>query len=449
MIPRLFSILLIPLFLTPAVTKSQHRGEGDSFLNPYSIEFHAWSTPGDNTGTAEILYRIRYDFFIFSRSSPASENFTADAEITIELLNRDNGSVFRKIIQTDLSSATSEADSLRSRNLQGAVTARIAPGPYTIHCDIIDRQSRRQISDRIPGLVIPDGIPASPSLDDILFTETSGDTSRSWIPVNRGGNLVFGNNAFCVLRLRCSDSLRDLHTVLTITRPGREGGPADTITTDSLPRIIPPDGRIFRPVFSDTSADYRMERSSAPGMRMIVFAVPGDTLEQGDYEFSVSCRSGAHTVVSRHQHVAIIWPDKPRTLRNRTTAVEALEYLLPPGDFDKLSHAKGDEQDRLFRKFWKDLDPTPRTAWNELQAEYYRRADIAMAQYATYHQPDGMRTDRGRIYMLYGPPSSVDRELNPGGAPQEIWSYAGLHRQFIFRDNSRQGNYTLVQEIGH
>jgi hypothetical protein len=76
--------------------------------------------------------------------------------------------------------------------------------------------------------------------------------------------------------------------------------------------------------------------------------------------------------------------------------------------------------------------------------EYYRRVDLAMRTFGTLRQPDGFRSDRGRIYVLYGPPTTTDRTLNPVSGFQEIWTYGHLKKQFMFVDQNKSGNYVLV-----
>jgi hypothetical protein len=78
-------------------------------------------------------------------------------------------------------------------------------------------------------------------------------------------------------------------------------------------------------------------------------------------------------------------------------------------------------------------------------AEYYYRVDDALRRFSTSRENDGYKTDRGRIYILYGPPQKSERSLQPNSAPTEIWTYDRLHRRFIFIDTEKNGNYVLSQ----
>jgi GWxTD domain-containing protein len=75
---------------------------------------------------------------------------------------------------------------------------------------------------------------------------------------------------------------------------------------------------------------------------------------------------------------------------------------------------------------------------------YFQRVDYAFANFRTLKEENGALTDRGKIYILYGKPSNVERSLAPGGPPKETWTYGSLNREFIFEDPSRQGNYKLI-----
>ncbi|MCX6136970.1 MAG: GWxTD domain-containing protein, partial [Ignavibacteriales bacterium] len=65
----------------------------------------------------------------------------------------------------------------------------------------------------------------------------------------------------------------------------------------------------------------------------------------------------------------------------------------------------------------------------------------------TIKNDNGVATDRGRVSILYGSPSTVERSLDPGKAPREIWKYPSLGKTFVFEDQTRQGDYTLIAPV--
>ena len=97
--------------------------------------------------------------------------------------------------------------------------------------------------------------------------------------------------------------------------------------------------------------------------------------------------------------------------------------------------------------YWKKQDPTPETAYNERMDEFYRRADYAYFNFARNARLlDGALTDRGKIYILYGAPTNIERSFLLGEQPVEIWSYSNNVKRIVkFTDPSGHGDYKLTE----
>src|SRR6266849_5831061 len=74
-----------------------------------------------------------------------------------------------------------------------------------------------------------------------------------------------------------------------------------------------------------------------------------------------------------------------------------------------------DERQNFIEGFWLRRDPTPDTAENEFKEEHYRRIAYANERYAS--GIPGWKTDRGRIYITFGPPAEI--ESHPSGGSYE------------------------------
>ncbi|HZU30863.1 MAG TPA: GWxTD domain-containing protein [Candidatus Angelobacter sp.] len=119
------------------------------------------------------------------------------------------------------------------------------------------------------------------------------------------------------------------------------------------------------------------------------------------------------------------------------------------------------ERDQFIEAFWQRRDPTPDTAENEYKEEHYRRIAYANEHFAA--GIPGWRTDRGRIYIMYGPPTSIDahpmggpyqRSAEEGGGqtetfPFEVWRYRylegiGQEIEIEFVDDCGCGAYEMT-----
>ena len=104
--------------------------------------------------------------------------------------------------------------------------------------------------------------------------------------------------------------------------------------------------------------------------------------------------------------------------------------------FKRLSN--DEERDNFIEQFWLRRDPTPDTVENEYKEEHYRRITYANEHFAA--GKPGWKTDRGRIYIMFGPPDQIDshpsggmyeRPIEEGGGststfPFETWRYRYL-----------------------
>ncbi len=80
------------------------------------------------------------------------------------------------------------------------------------------------------------------------------------------------------------------------------------------------------------------------------------------------------------------------------------------------------EREQFIEQFWLRRDPLPGTQVNEFKAEHYRRIANANERFSEAAVP-GWKTDRGQVYIIYGPPDEKEtRPSDPAGA-SEVWRY--------------------------
>ncbi len=138
------------------------------------------------------------------------------------------------------------------------------------------------------------------------------------------------------------------------------------------------------------------------------------------------------------------WPEQ--YVKWILTRSERNAYLALATDQEKLD---------FIEFFWARRDPNPQTAENEYRREYLERYAFVMNRLSAGRP--GWSTDRGRLYLILGPPHSVQQ--NPMGRnglerPSEIWTYNNLDIpgfpasfDFEFVDFNGTGNFELVQDI--
>lgn len=105
--------------------------------------------------------------------------------------------------------------------------------------------------------------------------------------------------------------------------------------------------------------------------------------------------------------------------------IGAVSRLATPAEIDAYLALRDDAAARAFMEsFWEGRDPSPDRPGNPLRETFDERAAHADRLYSEAGFL-GRRTDRGTIYVLYGPPAKVEFEVSPqpGDPPVERWEY--------------------------
>jgi GWxTD domain-containing protein len=125
--------------------------------------------------------------------------------------------------------------------------------------------------------------------------------------------------------------------------------------------------------------------------------------------------------------------------------ISLLRYHAPNPWLDSLRKAPPADRNRLWREFWRNTDPNPKTPQNEQLDEYFTRVATANAQIKDEGVP-GWRTERGEVFITLGPPDEVT-EANPGPQSRIIrWTYGSFRLALFFVDESGFGRYRLTPQ---
>ena len=143
---------------------------------------------------------------------------------------------------------------------------------------------------------------------------------------------------------------------------------------------------------------------------------------------------------------------------------EDVRYIISPEERKAfLQLGTDEERENFIEQFWIRRDPTPDSFENEYREEHYRRIAYANERYAS--GIPGWKTDRGRIYIAWGPPDEIEshpsggqyqRPYDEGGGftstyPFEIWRYRylesiGTDVLLEFVDPTMTGEYRLTMD---
>jgi GWxTD domain-containing protein len=140
-------------------------------------------------------------------------------------------------------------------------------------------------------------------------------------------------------------------------------------------------------------------------------------------------------------------------------ALEALSEKQLNEEFEQMTHLTSRDEKKFYKSLtsasgkrqfiqslWESPKPTFQMTGRALREEYLSRVEKANGLYTNAFRP-GWKTDRGRVYILYGPPSDVQRfSSTQETKPYEVWTYQELQGgvEFIFADRYGFKNYELI-----
>ncbi len=148
---------------------------------------------------------------------------------------------------------------------------------------------------------------------------------------------------------------------------------------------------------------------------------------------------------------------------DRAWLTEDAVYIITPEERCAFLKQSDEEREQLIEQFWLRRSSNPDLLDNDFKQEHYRRIVFANEKFGT--EIPGWKTDRGRVYIMFGSPDKIESHASgePTGRPPEEgpetfqyswenWHYryvegvgADIHLEFV--DPEGSGNYRLALSL--
>jgi GWxTD domain-containing protein len=443
-------VLAFLFFVFSSVSVAQFSDEmprsASNHLSPITFEaIPYWS---DDTTSIEliVIYRISPELFFFAKTSAVQqESYEAKGEIIFEIFDENDAAITRDFrpLRIERNSLPDEGNP-HSQEIQGALTFKLKKGIYKIVVETKDSESGKSYVNRdtkIDARTFSSGLNISP----VIFVEPiSSDTSlnrqKEFIPINRGGSVIIGQPGGCLLQVISPDTTADIRLSWKVNSKNEsdEDNAQEFLGDKFIQQIGTP---LVGENTKHTSISIKKDSKQS---RIIFIPIPIERLETGKYQMTLAVTQGSLKSTKDFLFNSI-WPLKPRSLHDFKLAVDALRYIATEEELEKMRAFSSSKSMTAFREFWRKRSPDTTRAFNPTMTEYYRRVDETIKRFSSTNEIDGYRTDRGRIFILFGSPSITNRLLKPNSPPTEIWTYQNIKRRFTFTDQRKTGNYILIK----
>ncbi len=431
--PTLCTALLCCLMISPVDAQRPEQSP-----NSIRVQYQAFERPASgDSSVVDFLFRIPGHQFVFLRDH-ANGSFVARGEVFVEFREADGQHIIRDFSTIEIRRQQQVRDQDDIEDYQGMMRLSIPHGEYRAIVEVKDLETGRSFLDRSQrytfGLSSDSaGILGNPLL---VYRDT---VSGAFIPFNRGGSVRFGSRGGMIVSVR--GDADSLPVSWELSQSYVEGDVKIEPVSGSLTVVR---GHIAVSPHPSPRLAYALDDGVNGTWASFYVGLPIEKLEPGAYTLLMTLRDASGSRI-RKIEFPVAWEDKPMSLTRFDLSVDALRYIASEEDIDDMIGFMADGGRSRFREFWSRKDPDTTTAYNEVMAEYYRRVDETILRFSTRGELDGYRTDRGRIYILFGAPVSMDRIFRPDTGPREVWDYPSIRKRFIFTDPSRTGEYTLSQ----
>lgn len=418
-----------------------------------SLFFDFILLPGDQDSEINFtsVFSLSYNFLPFKKESSASgDQFFSTTTLSMEVfesnekqLRRDRDDLTVEGLEpagrsfwSDTAYAVSyEQSQSENEFLRGNISVTLEPGIY----NFVLQMKRGDDNENRPSRIRSTRIEPYDKMrvGNIILGDTFSEDQLSL--VSMGNNVMYGQDFYALAYL----PQHEAGSNYTVSINSLNVDDEDTTKTNEIysQKISQDDIRtgIIPRMANNQSGNKLNLVSSDNGYTYAILKIPNSSFPNALYRMTITkddSEQPASQTVFRS-----IWLDMPTSLLNLEVAVDMLHYIVDEETLDNLSRGSRSEMEKKFREFWEKRDPTPKTEYNELMAEYYRRVDYAYENFSTQNVI-GYESDQGEVYIKFGPPNNIERKYPTNGATTEIWTYPS--RQFVFRATTGFGDFKLV-----
>jgi GWxTD domain-containing protein len=432
--------VIVALFFTAGAVNA-----GNNFNFNYD---YAYFAADGNKIFVELYYSFNQNELTFKK---ISNGYEAKGKIILDLFSNAAG---KNIIMKELNIPLQVADTnIKASKLTGQLNMLLDTGTYKLllkASDYYDTSKSVSAAEEIELKPIPDNVLTSSTIQLSTGISKSTDVNnifyKNSLEVIPNPSLLFGNNLSKVYYYL------ELYNI-------RQGIISDSYTVNIS--ITDTDGKEVR---SETK-NYRIKSES----RVEYGAVDISSITSNKYIFVIKAFDDKNTEMLRAFKVFYIYNSNVKDTNTHVSDLDAQYiaseypqmseknvldeyskaiYLLSQKDQETWEKINDLESKRKYMFYiWKRFDPNPATVVSEFKKEYFDRIANANKLYRSDFR-DGWKTDRGRIYCLYGKYDDIERYSYEGSTrAYEIWTYSNVQGGviFVFVDMSAgYGNFELV-----
>ena len=427
--------------------------------NSPNIYIDVFSLPGDSENSLKLttIFHISNNFLSFrkNRNLPDNQSFFSTSKLNIEVFKAPEKGL-RPTKQVDVDGLTSvgratwsdtayaatyEQTQAPNQGLNGSMQVEVEPGYYTYLLQLNQDQSKHTRNSSTRNIHVPsynkqhrNNIINVKKIDD-------ADNPSKLTLFNMGNNITYAEDFYAFIHMPGYDESTTYSLEIDRIKTDKDD-------TTQINQVLKQDisassiHQNVHPKMSSTKNEIALKLNKKEGAYTYALVkIPNKKFPNAMYRMSVKGKNNEKPIAQ--STFQSYWSEIPTSLLSLDIAIDMLRFITDKNTIDKIDDGSDRARERKFREFWKEKDPTPDTEFNELQTEYYNRIDYAYDNFGSENIL-GFNSDRGKVYINYGPPNDTKRTFPTDDATTEVWIYN--NQRFIFKATSGFGDFKLVSK---
>lgn len=382
-----------------------------------------------------VMYNIMYDALAFKKKINDLSRVYYSASPKIEITFKDDTGIIRnrafKIDSIDIDEY--KRTSSKSDFHLGILSTKLPKNDFEAKFNIYENKSSLYEKDiDIEGK----SIETDNYISEPIFVYSNFKNDNRLIPMAAGNDMFFNRTNSKLLFLYTYDDLYDINFSIKKVTDNEKGYWQNEFSFSARAEIVKSAN------IAINNNHLEIEKFISPFINefaVLQIELPEEQMTPGKYTLKLDNNHG----FIHETDFEVQWSNMPLSLENPDYAVDMMYYILNDEEYELIDKGNEEEKINKIADYWQSKDPTPETPFNEAMVEYFERVDYAYFNFQTIQESDGAKTQRGKIYILYGKPTEINTELISNNA-REIWTYEKVKKQFIF-ENTAPGVYELAE----
>lgn len=429
----IFTILLVFTYSIFSQQRSELNLTNQYYYNKLISASAFLEQISEDSSYLHIYYKLPLNNYLFKQIS--NNSFQSIASFTITLSDKDGVVRYHKLFNDTLVTTNTQFPITKFSFQNGYLKLNIPNKNYSLEIQVFDQNSRKSEKIKIDYQIYDS---TKKNTVSVLFFEQSAD--NKYIPVTLQNNCNYSQAPKTIILNFLGRSINSnlSYKISKISKEDEYNLEFKTIQ-GNLQEIGNSEIDFNKDFVSITQESKIAKQNEQSNNNLFKIDFPSNPFVPGEYTIEIFSKNS--TILTFR--FKVIWDDQPLVLTNLNVALKISEIFFTDQELQQIRSLNRKQILKGIFEVWEKLDDTKGDNYPQAMMEFYKRADFAYYNFSTFAERNGALTDKGKVYILNGPPDRTE-EVFKMKKLNEIWTYTNLIKEYTF-ESVESGVFKLVE----